>query len=45
MVGDLQRIDLYGKNSFQIPQDIPENVMEAYKRLVDNGFDRQLIKA
>ena len=45
MVGDLQRIDLYGKNGFQIPQDIPENVMEAYKRLVDNGFDRQLIRA
>lgn len=45
MVGDLQRIDLYGKNGFQIPQDIPENVMEAYKRLLDYGFDRQLIKA
>lgn len=45
MVGDLQRIDLYGKNGFQIPQDISENVMEAYKRLVLNGFDRQLIKA
>jgi uncharacterized SAM-binding protein YcdF (DUF218 family) len=44
MVGDLQRIDLYGKNGFQIPQDIPENVMGAYKRLVRNGFDRQLIK-
>lgn len=45
MVGDLQRIDLYGKNGFQIPQDIPENVMKAYKRLVENGFDKQLIKA
>jgi hypothetical protein len=44
MVGDLQRIDLYGKNGFQIPQDIPENVMKAYKRLVENGFDKQLIK-
>ncbi|WP_226669737.1 YdcF family protein [Metabacillus litoralis] len=45
MVGDLQRIDLYGKNGFQIPQDIPENIMEAYMRLVSNGFDTQLIKA
>jgi len=45
MVGDLQRIDLYGKNGFQILQDIPANVMEAYKRLVGNGFDKQLIKA
>lgn len=44
MVGDLQRIDLYGKNGFQIPQEIPDNVMEAYNRLVENGFDRQLIK-
>jgi uncharacterized SAM-binding protein YcdF (DUF218 family) len=44
MVGDLQRIELYGKNGFQIPQDIPQNVIEAYKRLVENGFDRDLIK-
>ncbi|QST02483.1 YdcF family protein (plasmid) [Pontibacillus sp. ALD_SL1] len=44
MVGDLQRIDLYGENGFQIPQDIPKDVMEAYKRLVRNGFDRQLIQ-
>jgi len=26
-------------------KDIPANVMEAYKRLVGNGFDKQLIKA
>lgn len=45
MVGGLQRIDLYAKKGFQIPQDIPENVMEAYNRLVGNGFDRQLIKS
>lgn len=44
MVGDLQRIDVYGKNGFQIPQEIPSDVWEAYTRLVDHGFDKQIIK-
>ena len=44
MVGDLQRIEMYGKNGFQIPQYIPESVMYAYNRLVIHGFDKQLIK-
>lgn len=39
LVGDLQRIDLYGRNGFQIPPD----VWAAYRRLVDAGFDKQLI--
>lgn len=43
MVGDLQRIDLYGRNGFQIPQEIPSDVWAAYRRLVDAGFDKQLI--
>lgn len=44
MVGDLQRIDLYGKNGFQIPQEIPCDVWKAYNRLVEYGFDKQLVK-
>lgn len=44
MVGDLQRIDLYGKNGFQIPQKIPSDVWGAYKRLVEYGFDSQIIQ-
>ncbi len=43
MVGDLQRIDLYGKNGFQTPQEIPHDVWEAYNKLVDMGFTEHLI--
>ena len=42
MVGDLQRIDLYGKNGFQIEQYIPDNVWDAYNKLVKMKFDSHL---
>ena len=32
MVGDLQRIRLYGENGFQIPQDIPAGRVERRTR-------------
>lgn len=44
MTGDLQRIDIYGKNGFQIPQSIPVDVRDAYERLVSMGYDTQLLK-
>lgn len=44
MVGDLQRIDLYGKNGLQISQNIPDCVWDAYNTLVKDGYDKQLIK-
>ena len=44
MVGDLQRIDLYGKNGFQIPQSIPSNVWNAYNKLVSLKFTKHLCK-
>lgn len=44
MVGDLQRIDIYGNNGFQIKQEIPSVVWDAYVRLVKEGYDKQLIK-
>lgn len=44
MVGDLQRIKLYPEKGFQIPQEIPHDVWEAYEKLVDMGFDKHLIK-
>lgn len=44
MVGDLQRIDLYGKKGFQTIQAIPEKVWEAYNKLIEMGFTEQLIK-
>jgi uncharacterized SAM-binding protein YcdF (DUF218 family) len=44
MVGDLQRIKLYAEKNFQIAQDIPEKVWEAYEQLVKAGYDEQLVK-
>ena len=45
MVGDLQRIKFYPAKGFQIHQTIPEDVWEAYERLVALGFDQHLMKA
>jgi len=44
MVGDLERIRLYAERGFQIHQEIPEHVWNAYQQLVDAGFDEQLVK-
>ncbi len=43
MVGDLQRIKLYAEKGFQIEQEIPDEVWEAYERLVELGYTHQLI--
>jgi uncharacterized SAM-binding protein YcdF (DUF218 family) len=43
MVGDLQRIRVYPEKGFQIPQDIPDDVAEAYDRLVAAGYDTHLV--
>jgi uncharacterized SAM-binding protein YcdF (DUF218 family) len=45
MVGDLQRIKLYPEKGFQIYQEIPRVVWEAYELLVSMGYDEQLVKA
>ncbi len=44
IVGDFQRIDLYAKKGYQLPQDIPEQAWQAYHSLVALGYDRQLAK-
>jgi uncharacterized SAM-binding protein YcdF (DUF218 family) len=44
MTGDLQRIKLYPSRGFQIYQDIPANVWEAFEELVAYGFDKRLVK-
>jgi uncharacterized SAM-binding protein YcdF (DUF218 family) len=44
MVGDLQRIREYPARGFQIPQDIPEDVWDAYEQLVAAGYDRHLMQ-
>jgi uncharacterized SAM-binding protein YcdF (DUF218 family) len=44
MVGDLQRIKRYPEMGFQIYQDIPANVWDAYTSLIALGFDKHLMK-
>ena len=45
MVGDLQRVKLYAEKGFQIPQDIPPDVWDAYEALVEAGYDTRLVRA
>jgi uncharacterized SAM-binding protein YcdF (DUF218 family) len=44
MVGDLQRVKEYPARGFQIPQEIPDDVWEAFEALVAAGYDRHLIR-
>jgi uncharacterized SAM-binding protein YcdF (DUF218 family) len=44
MVGDLQRIREYPQKGFQITQEIPPDVWEAYEALVAAGYNQHLIK-
>lgn len=44
LVGDFQRIDVYAKKGFQLPQQIPEKAWDAFHTLVDLGYDRELVK-
>jgi uncharacterized SAM-binding protein YcdF (DUF218 family) len=44
MTGDLQRIKLYPSRGFQIYQEIPANVWEAFEELVGYGFNKRLVK-
>jgi uncharacterized SAM-binding protein YcdF (DUF218 family) len=42
MVGDLQRIKIYPEKGFQIFQEIPAEVWQAYERLTGWGFTQHL---
>lgn len=42
LVGDVQRIKEYPKKGFQIEQEIPQDVWEAYEFLVGQGFTERL---
>lgn len=44
MVGDLQRIKEYPAKGFQVEQEIPANVWQAYEQLVREGYTTHLIK-
>ena len=43
IVGDFQRVKVYGENGFQVPQEIPADVWEAYEQLVALGYDQRLV--
>ena len=45
MLGDLQRIRDYPAKGYSIPQDIPDDVWQAFEALVGLGFDEHLIDA
>ena len=42
MVGDLQRIKLYPEKGFQIYQEIPDDVWDAYEELISLGYTKHL---
>ena len=44
IVGDFQRMDLYAKKGYQLPQYIPDEAWEAFHELVAMGYDKQLAK-
>ena len=44
IVGDFQRIQLYAELGYQLPQYIPPEAWEAYRKLVAMGYDKQLAK-
>lgn len=44
MVGDLQRLVVYGRKGWSTPQAIPAEVQEAYEGLVAAGYTRRLLK-
>lgn len=44
MVGYLQRIREYPKRGFQIEQEIPTDVWQAYERLVKAGYEKHLLR-
>ena len=44
IVGDFQRMDLYAKKGYQLPQEIPDTAWKAFEALVAMGYDKQLAK-
>ncbi len=42
IIGDFQRIDSYAKKGYQIPQDIPDEVWQAYNNLIRLGYNKYI---
>ena len=43
IVGDFQRIKVYGEIGFQARQDIPVEAWRAFQRLVELGYGKRLV--
>jgi len=43
MAGDLQRIKFYPEKGFQVYQEIPADIWQAFEQLVALGFDKHLM--
>lgn len=43
MMGDLQRVWVYARRGWSAPQEIPDSVLDAYRRLEQLGYTRQLL--
>ena len=43
MMGDLQRLIVYGERGWSAPQEIPREVIDAYERLLAAGYTRRII--
>lgn len=43
LVGETQRITVHAEHGFAVPQDVPEHVTAAYRRLVDAGYTSRLL--
>jgi uncharacterized SAM-binding protein YcdF (DUF218 family) len=44
MLGDLQRLVVYGQKGFSVPQEIPPPVRDAYRGLVATGYTGRLLE-
>ena len=44
IVGDFQRMDIYAKKGYQIPQVLTPQAVQAFENLIGLGYDGQLIK-
>ena len=44
IVGDFQRMEVYARKGWQIPQPIPDEAWAAFENLVELGYTGQLIK-
>lgn len=43
LVGDFQRIDVYARKGYQLAQEIPGHVAQAYRKMVALGYTRELV--